>query len=120
MRRAMGQRLLVVVACALSASCGTFRNFYNDTNLPDLPYRQPYGGVQIDVILGVEMFTDEDCGRRGWPACVLQRVLVGPYLLSLDLLASALLDTVTLPATSSAPDAAQDSPPAGGARTRSP
>jgi uncharacterized protein YceK len=106
MRRFVGWRLLPVFACGLSLSCGTFRNFYNDTNRDDLPHRQPYGGVRIDVILGVEMFSDERCGDGGWPACVLERVFVGPYLLSLDLLASAVLDTVTLPATSSAPDAA--------------
>lgn len=94
----MGKRWLVVVACALSASCGTFRNFYNDTDY-ELPYRQPYGGVQIDVIMGVDMFSDERCDRS-WPSCFLQRVFVGPYLLSLDLVGSALLDTVTLPATS--------------------
>jgi uncharacterized protein YceK len=101
----MGKRVLAVVLCALSVSCGTFRNFYNDTNLPDLPHRQPYGGVQIDVILGTDMFSDERCAR-GWPSCVLQRGFVGPYLLSLDLVGSALFDTLTLPAT----DGTQDEP----------
>lgn len=102
--------LLAIGACALSLSCGTFRNFYNDTDDPDLPHRQPYGGVQIDIILGVDMFDDERCGSARWPACVLQRVFVGPYLLSIDLVASALADTLTLPATSSAPESAPSEP----------
>lgn len=116
----MGKWWLVVVAGALSASCGTFRNFHNDTDRDDLPHRQPYGGVRIDVILGVDMFSEERCANRGWEACVLQRVFVGPYLLSLDLLLSAVLDTATLPATSSATGAAGDPPPAapGSARER--
>jgi len=97
----MGKSLLMVAACVLSVSCGTFRNFHNDTNVENLPYREPYGGVRIDVILGVDMFTDESCGHGGWEGCVLRRVFVGPYLLSFDLVASALADTITLPATSS-------------------
>lgn len=106
----MGKRLLLVVAGALAVSCGTFRNFYNDTDIPDLPSRQPYGGVRIDIILGVDMYSDERCGSGRWPACILQRVFVGPYLLTLDLAASALTDTLTLPATSSAPEAPRESP----------
>lgn len=104
----MRKHLVVAAACALSMSCGTFRNFYNDTDIADLPHRQPYGGVQIDVITGLDMFEDDRCGSGRWPACVLQRAIVGPYLLSIDLVASALADTLTLPATSSAPSAATD------------
>lgn len=108
----MGRWWLVGVVAVLSASCGTFRNFHNDTDRDDLPHRQPYGGVRIDVILGVDMFSEARCTDRGWEACVLQRVFVGPYLLSLDLLLSAVLDTATLPATSPGAGAAEGEPAA--------
>jgi uncharacterized protein YceK len=90
--------VIAILAGALSVSCGTFRNFYNDTDR-ELPHRAPYGGVRIDVLLGVDMYDDERCGSGRWPACILQRTVVGPYLLTIDLAASAIADTVTLPAT---------------------
>ena len=31
----MRKHLVVAAACALSMSCGTFRNFYNDTDIAE-------------------------------------------------------------------------------------
>jgi uncharacterized protein YceK len=76
------------------AGCGTVENLRGTDE--DIKTGRPFGGVRYDVEAAVTMLEDTSGGHGGLLGRSLQLVL-GPYLLLVDLPLSAVADTLTLP-----------------------
>jgi uncharacterized protein YceK len=101
MRRELSAWLVTVLAIYGAGGCGTVQNLRGSQ--AGMPYRQMYGGVAFDAKQGLDLLTDPTCGHAGPPGCVLQKAILAPYLWTVDLALSAVLDTLTLPITVATP-----------------
>jgi len=77
-----------------ACGCGTFENLRGED--PYVPTERVYGGVRYDFEKSMIMLADTSGGHGGWLGRSAQ-LLLGPYLLLVDLPISAVGDTLTLP-----------------------
>ena len=87
---------LMIVFATASVGCGTIQNVRRECH-PETKCPAVYGGTKQDLALGMDVLMDTSCGHAGLPGCVIQKVFVAPYLLTVDLALSAIADTFTLP-----------------------
>ena len=97
----MSKLVLPIVVAVAFGGCGTISNLRGNCRDPGCP--KSYGGVSDDIDWGWDVLTDSSCGHGGLPGCIVQKLIVAPYVLTVDLPLSVVGDTLTLPSTMNAP-----------------